>query len=412
MRPPAGLSDATLLERVQKACFSYFWDHAHPACHLARDRSTRDVVAIGGSGMSLMCHLIAHQRRWVGRRELTRRLGVMLEFLKKAERLHGMWGHFANGGTGAIVPFYGFDDGADLQETALLAAGLICVRQYFAGGTAREKRLSVLADELWRGIDWASHLQPTDDALYWHWSPNHGFAMKHWITGWNECLIAYLLAAASPTHQVPDTCYFKGWTAGQDFFNGNSYYGLKLPLGPPKGGPLFFAHYSFLGIDPRDLRDSFADYHLQNLNHTLINRAYCIENPKGFAGYGPDCWGLTASDSIEGYAPHEPRLDLGVIAPTAALSSMPYTPELSLRFLRHLLAEHPDVWGEWGFRDAFSPSTGWIAQATLAIDQGPIIIMIENHRTQLMWKLMMSAPEIASALTRLEFASPWLTAGV
>ena len=409
MRPDPGLDEAALLEAVQRAGFAYFWDHAHPDCHLARDRSTRDVVSIGGSGMGLMCLIVACRRGWIKRQKIVGQLLVMLRFLGDAERHHGVWGHFVNGGTGRIETFSPLDDGADLVETAFLAAGLLCLRQFFCGDGAEDRQIRALADGLWRGIDWTAHLQPGEQPLFWHWSPRHGFAMNHRIEGWNECLIVYVMACASPTHRIAPEHYSKGWTGGNAFRNGKTYFGHDLPLGPAGGGPLFFAHFSFLGLDPRGLADAYADYWHQNRNQCLINRAYCIANPRHFAGYGAECWGLTASDSVTGYAAHAPDLDLGVIAPTAALASMPYTPEYSQQVLRHLLSSLPGLWGDWGFRDAFSPQAGWMAEATLAIDQGPIVIMIENYRSALMWNLLMSAPEIRTGIARLQFTSPWLS---
>jgi hypothetical protein len=405
------IDDETLLEEVQRATFRYFWDLAHPACGLALDRSTRDVVAIGGSGMALMCIIIACQRGWITRAKGVERLILMLRALAKAERHHGIYGHFINGNSGRIKPFSPLDDGADLVETALLAQGLLCVRQYFTGAGEEERWLRATANELWRGMNWKAHLRQAEEALTWHWSPKHGFKMNHKINGWNECLLVYVLAHGSPTHPVGAASYDKGWTSSEHFRNRNPQYGYGLQLGPPYGGPLFFAHYSFLGIDPRGLADRHADYWRQNVEHTLINRAYCMENPRNFAGYGPDCWGLTASDSTVGYAAHAPDLDLGVIAPTAALSSMPYTPQLSKRVIRHLLREHKHLWRDWGFRDAFSVEEGWRAEASLAIDQGPIVIMIENYRTGLMWDLLMSCPEVRAGLSGLGFTSPWLELG-
>lgn len=409
MTPDPRLDNDALLDAVQRACFSYFWDHGHPTSYLSRDRSTRDVCAIGGTGMGLMCIIAACARGFVSRGQAVARLTAMIDFLAGAERHHGVWGHFIDGATGRIAPFSKLDDGADLVETALLAVGLICARQFCDGSTAAETHLRSVANRLWHEIDWRAHRRPGEDSLFWHWSPRHGFAMNHRITGWNECLIVYLLACASPTHAVPRSAYHKGWTAGGPFRNGKSYYGLDLPLGPDYGGPLFFAHYSFLGLDPRGLIDRYADYWRQNRQHALINRAYCEANPKSFKGYGADCWGLTASDTIDGYTAHAPDNDRGVISPTAALASMPYVPELSLRALRHFLIHYPQAWGEWGFRDAFSPQFDWVAEATLAIDQGPIAIMIENHRSALLWKLFMSAPEVQRGLARLGFDSPWLT---
>jgi hypothetical protein len=230
--------------------------------------------------------------------------------------------------------------------------------------------------------------------------------MNHAIQGWNECLITYLLAASSPTHPIRPEVYHRGFATGPTFLNGRRYDGIALPLGPEGGGPLFFAHYSFLGLDPRGLRDRYADYWEQNRAHTLINRAYCIVNPKGFAGYGEDCWGLTASDSLHGYCGHSPTDDRGVISPTAALSSYPYTPRESLAALRHFAALGDRLWGEYGFRDAFSHSEDWYAGSYLAIDQGPIVCMIENHRSGLLWRLLMSSADVRRGLAALGFSHP------
>lgn len=406
MRPAPAWTDGKLLEAVQRGCFRYFWDHGHPVSHLSRDRSTRDVVTIGGTGMGLMCMIAAAENGWKPRAAIAERIGIMLQALEAAEHHHGVWGHFIEGASGHILPFSDKDDGADLVETAFLAMALLCLRQYFTKRSRRETEIRNRADRLWRRIDWTAHLRDGHEALFWHWSPRHGFAMNMPIVGWNECLIVYVLAAASPTHRVPLGAYHNGWTSGRDFINGKRFHGIDLPLGPTSGGPLFFSHYSFLGLDPRGLSDRYADYWTQNLHHTLINRAHCIANPKGYVGYGENCWGLTASDSTVGYAAHAPDNDLGVIAPTAALSAMPYTPERSLATLRHLLEAHPKLWGPWGFRDAFCPDGSWMADTVLAIDQGPIIAMIENHRSGLLWSLFMSAPEIRPALDDLGFAPP------
>jgi hypothetical protein len=188
--------------------------------------------------------------------------------------------------------------------------------------------------------------------------------------------------------------------------NGKSFYDYTLPVGSDYGGPLFFAHYSFLGLDPRNLQDAYADYWQQNEHHTRINRAYCIDNPQQYAGYSENNWGLTASDNHLGYAAHSPAHDLGVITPTAALSSFPYTPEASmdaLHFFYYTLGDR--LWGEYGFYDAFNVTEGWYAGSYLAIDQGPIIIMIENYRTALLWELFMSVPEVWQGLEKLGFTS-------
>ena len=255
---------------------------------------------------------------------------------------------------------------------------------------------------LWRGVEWDWYTRG-ETVLYWHWSPVHGWAMNHPIRGWNECLVTYLLAASSPTHAIGPAVYHRGFAEGPAFLNGRPYYGMTLPLGPDGGGTLFFAHYSFLGIDPNGLSDRYADYWRQNRAHTLVNRAYCIANPKGFAGYGADCWGLTASDSIDGYVGHSPTDDRGVITPSAALSSYPYTPNESLAALRHFAALGERLWGAYGFRDAFSHAADWYAPSYIAIDEGPIVVMIENHRSRLLWRLLMGCPEVQRGLAALGF---------
>jgi hypothetical protein len=263
---------------------------------------------------------------------------------------------------------------------------------------------------LWQDVEWSWYAREGGDALYWHWSPNNGWTLDLPIRGWNECLITYLLAVAAPRHAVDPMAYHRGFAAGRDFLNGHSYYGIPLSLGPPFGGPLYFAHYSFAGIDPRGLADGYADYWQQNLHHVRINHAHCMRNPHGYAGYGAACWGLTSSDDVQGYAAHAPDRDTGTLSPTAALASMPYAPQESLAAMRCFLTRYGErVWGRYGFVDAFCETRDWFADTFLAIDQGPIIIMIENHRTQLLWRLFMSAPEVAAGLRALGFDSPHLT---
>jgi hypothetical protein len=409
-------SDEDLLDLVQRQTLGYFWDFAHPVSGLARERSNpvagydfRETVTSGGSGFGVMTLLVGAARGFLARKAVLERIGRIVDFLRRAETHHGVFPHFLQGATGATIPFSEKDDGGDLVETAFLVAGLLCARQYFSGPAAAEARLRAAIDALWRGVEWDWHRRDGRDVLYWHWSPRHGWAMDHAITGWNECLIAYVLAAASPTHAVPPEVYHRGWTASPVFRNGRSYHGIELPLGPPQGGPLFFAHYSFLGLDPRGLRDRYADYWAQNRAHTLINRAHCIANPGGFEGYGATCWGLTACDGDAGYGAFCPENDRGVIAPTAALSSMPYTPGESMAVLRHFYRDlGRELWRACGFVDAFNRSRGWVAGGTLAIDQGPIVVMIENHRSGLLWDLFMSCPEVRAGLRRLGFESPRL----
>ena len=412
----ATLSDHALLDLVQRQTLSYFWDFGHPASGMARERSNPDAnydyldtVTSGGTGFGIMAMLAGAARGFLPRGDVLKRVATITAFLEGMERYHGVLPHFISGATGRVIPFSPQDDGGDLVETAYLMAGLLCARQFFSGAAPDEAALRAAIDRLWHGVEWNWYRRDGGNVLFWHWSPRHGWAMNHAITGWNECLITYVLAAASPTHAIPPTVYHDGWTASPVFRNGRSYHHIPLPLGPPQGGPLFFSHYSFLGLDPRGLRDRYADYWAQNRAHTLINRAHCIANPHGFEGYGPRCWGLTACDGDAGYGAFCPENDRGVIAPTAALSAMPYTPDESMAALRHFYEElGAKIWQRHGFVDAFNATRGWIAGSNLAIDQGPIVVMIENHRSGLLWDLFMSGPEVRVGLRRLGFESPWL----
>ena len=416
MRKGIELPDAELLDLVQRQTFRYFWDFAHPVSGLARDRGERDatsggdVISIGGSGFGVMALIVGVERGWITREEGLARLLTITGFLEKATCYHGMFPHFLNGTTGQTIPFSRKDDGSDLVETAYLIAGLLCARQYFAGDGAEEKLLRGRIDWLWREVEWDWHTRGGLNVLFWHWSPNSGWSTEHEVRGWSECLIAYVLAVSAPRYPIRPDVYHRGWAEARHFLNRRPYYGIELPLGPDFGGPLFFAHYSFLGLDPHGLKDRYADYWEQNVRHSLINYEHCVRNPNGFAGYGPDCWGLTSSDNDHGYVDHSPTNDRGVISPSAALSSMPYTPEHSLRALRYFHGElGSKLWGQYGFADAFNPTTGWVAGTHLAIDQGPIVIMIENYRTGLLWRLFMSCPEIRDGLRRLDFTSPHLS---
>jgi hypothetical protein len=404
----AALPDEALLEELQKQTFRFFWEGAEPVSGLARDRNRQSadtgdsLVAVGGSGFGLMALVAAVERGWVSRAAATERLSRMLDALERAVRYHGVYPHFMDGASGATIPFGPLDDGGDLVETSFLMMGLLTARRYFDQPDEADLRARITA--LWNGVEWDWYVQPGQQVLTWHWSQRHGFAMNHAIRGWNECLITYVLAAASADHAIAPEIYGRGFCTGPDYRNGSSYQGITLPLGPHLGGPLFFAHYSFCGLDPRALSDAHADYWEQNVAQTRTNLAYCIANPHRFAGYGADCWGLTASDDPSGYDAHAPNNDNGTISPTAALSSFPYAPRDAMRALRHFLAAYGDrIWGRYGFTDAFNPTRGWFADTFLAIDQGPIIVMIENYRSGLLWKLFMSVPEVRHGLARLEF---------
>lgn len=415
--------DSMIFLEVQKATFQYFWDGAEPKSGLARERVHLDgnypqndqmVVTSGGGGFGVMALLIGAERGFVSRKAVVERLERIMQFLENADRFHGAWPHWWNGETGKVKPFSKKDDGGDLVESSFMAQALICVREYFQKGNKRERKLAVRADALWKAIDF-NHYRNGKNVLYWHWSPNYGWEMNFPVSGYNECLIMYILAVASPTHGVPVEVYHEGWAKNGKIKKDTSAYGLSLQLthngAPVYGGPLFWAHYSYLGLDPRRLKDRYADYWKENTNQSLINYRWCVENKLGFKGYGTDSWGLTSSYSVKGYSGHAPgeKRDKGVIAPTAALSSMPYTPKESMAAMRNWYTNKKgQLFGQYGFYDAFSDTEQWYPQRYLAIDQGPIVVMMENYRSAFIWNLFMSAPEIQTALRKLEFQSPWL----
>jgi hypothetical protein len=417
-RPYPRLTDDELLETVQRQTFRYFWEGAHPVSFLARDRTFTtsdpedDKVTTGGTGFGVMAIIVAVERQWVTRAEALKRLGGMLDVLEIATCYHGVYPHFMNGVTGATIPFWRKDDAADLVETSFLFQGLLCAKQYFDRDTAEERRLRGRINFLWHEVEWSWHTQGGRKVLYWHWSPNNGWSLDHEIRGWNECLITYVLAASAPRYDIDADTYHKGFANGRDFLNGKSYCDIDLPLGPAFGGPLFFTHYSFLGLDPRGLKDRYADYWEQNVRHVRINYQHCVRNPHGYKDYGKGCWGLTASDDPDGYAAHAPDNDNGTISPTAALASFPYAPKEAMRALRHFMKKGDRLWGRFGFVDAFNDKRNWHAGTFLAVDQGPIIVMIENYRSGLLWDLFMSIPEIQAGLRKLGFSSPHLDAPV
>ena len=409
------MTDDQLLDMVQEYTFRYFWEFAHEASGMARERNTSgNTVTSGGSGFGIMSIPVGIERGFITREEGIARTLKILDFLSTADRFHGAWSHWINGNTGKVIPFSSKDNGGDMVETAFMAQGLLAIRQYFDEDTPDEQQIVQLATELWEGIEWDWYRRNDSPSIYWHWSPSDNWEMNMTVTGWNEAAIVYLLAVASPTHGVPASMWNTGWAKNSNYTNGKSFYGYPLFVGKDYGGPLFFAHYSFLGFDPGDKADEYANYFDQNRNHSLVQQAYCEANPKGFTGYSANCWGLTASDDPDGYMAHEPysSRDNGTITPTAALSSFPYTPDESMLALKHFYRELGDkTWGWMGFFDAFNQQRDWWTNSYLAIDQGPIILMIENHRSRLLWDLFMSNPEIQPMMEAIGFFDAPNTAG-
>lgn len=401
------LPDSVLLDMVQRQTFRYFWDYAHPTSGLARERyGSADVVTTGGSGFGIMSIMVGVERKFITRADAVARMIKILTFLStKAQRFHGAFSHWLHGYTGKVIPFSEKDDGGDLVETAFLIQGLLAARQYYDADNADEKSIRDMITAIWEAVEWDWYRKDQGNYLYWHWSPTYGWEMNFPLRGPNETMITYLLAIASPTHPIPASLYHSGWAGSPNYLNGRSFYGIPLYVGWDYGGPLFFAHYSFLGFDPRHKRDAYTNYFINNRNHALIHHAYSVQNPKKFPGYDGDTWGLTASDDpLVGYLAHEINNDNGTIAPTAALASMPYTPTESINALKSFYYEYgSNLWGQYGFKDAFNLKQYWFANSYLAIDQGPIIVMIENYRSQLLWKYFMANPEIQPMLDTVGF---------
>ena len=402
------ISDDSLLTLVQKKTFDYFWSYAHPTSGLARERfGSGETVTSGGSGFGIMTIPVAIERGFITRAQGYERMNKIVNFLNASttDKFHGAFPHWINGTTGKVIPFSTKDDGADLVETSFLMQGLLTVQSYFKNGTTAEKAMCNTIQTLWENVDWTWFQQNGQQKLYWHWSPNYGWDMNMPISGWNEGLIVYVLAASSPTHAITKSVYDSGFARNGAMKNGNTFYGVTLPLGEDNGGPMFFAHYSFLGLNPTHLSDAYANYLTQNTAHAKINYNYCVANPKGQYGYSSNCWGLTASDIQNGYTASSPNNDVGVIAPTAALSSFPYTPTESMQALHFFYYTLGDkLWGDYGFKDAFNLNTRWFADSYLAIDQGPIVVMIENYRTGLLWNLFMQNTNVQTGLTKLGFS--------
>ncbi len=417
--PQPTITDEELLDLTQKETLKYFTKFAHPNSGAARERYHPDnpdksaqVVTSGGSGFGLMSLIVGIERGFISRDEGITQINKILSFFENADRFHGAWPHWLNGDTGRVIPFSTKDDGGDIVETAFLAQGLITVYEYLKDGTDTEKAIAKKADELWKGVEWNWYTNSKPELL-WHWSPNYGFEINLRLSGYNETLITYILAASSPEYAIEKEVYEKGWANNGAIKSSATQYGYPLVLkhvgGSNLGGPLFWAHYSYLGLNPKNLNDQYADYWQLNVSHTMINNQYCIKNPKNFKDYGKDCWGLTASYTRKengniGYKAHKPANDSGVISPTAAISSIPYAPEESLNAMHYFYKHKDKLLGPAGFYDAFSPQYDfWVAKAYLAIDQGPQIIMIENYRTGLLWKLFMQNENVKAGLSKLGF---------
>ncbi|MFT3993303.1 MAG: glucoamylase family protein [Dysgonomonas sp.] len=414
------MTDEELLTMVQEASFRYYWDGAEPHSGLALENipGRQNMIATGASGFGLMAIITGVERGFITRDQAIERFKKIVTFLQQTDTFHGGYPHFVDGTTGKVEPFFGNkDNGADMVETSFLFQGLLTARQYFNKNTDDERYIRNTITKLWEHIDWSWYKKTKDSKyLYWHWSPDKEWIINHQLIGWNETMITYLLAIASPKHSIGKSMYYSGWASqeqiaqdyradwgqtrdGSMYLNGNTYYGVKLDVGVSNGGPLFFIHYSYMGFDPRGIKDKYVskDYFDNFRNIALINYRYCVENPKKQLGYGADNWGLTASDGPWGYRAAEPveHQDVGTMAPTGALASFPYLPEQSMNALKHYYRDYGHfLWGEYGFRDAFNLNENWCANIYMGLNQAPVTVMIENYRTGLIWNTFMKDPDI------------------
>ncbi len=418
------MSDEELLEMVQEAAFRYYWDGENKDSGMAVEvlPGNHNQIAVGASGFGIMAIITGIERGFISREDGRKRLIKILNFLERAPRFHGVWPHYLNGETAQIIPAAGkYDNGGDLVETAFLMQGLLTARQYFGQNNADEIFIKDKITEFWREIEWDWY-RPTKDSdfLYWHWSPDHGFRIKHPLIGWNETLMPYLLGIASPTHPIPPSMWHTGWAGKSDFaakyretwshssdgnrfINGKTYYGEKLEVGTVFGGDLFFTHFSFMGFDPRGKRDLYTNYFKNNRAIAKIQYNYAIANPNNHIGYGPYAWGQSVGINA-GSGRTEPARDIGTLTISGAISSMPYTPQESIRALKHFYRVHgKHIWGTYGFADGFNQSKDWYHEVYMGLNAAPMVVMIENHRSGLIWKNFMANPEIAPALEKIGF---------
>ncbi|MFT3682231.1 MAG: glucoamylase family protein [Ferruginibacter sp.] len=420
------MADDELLSMVQEASFRYYWDGAETYSGLAKENipGRHSMIASGASGFGVMALITGAARKFITRKEAVDRFVKIVNFLEKAETFHGAYPHFIDGASGKVEPFFGTrDNGADLVETSFLMQGLLAARQYFSGNDPDEKLIRYKINSIWQKVEWSWFRQrPNSLFLYWHWSPDQAWVINHNLIGWNETMVTYLLAIASPTYPVPPNMYYSGWANqgktgqqyrsgwggtrdGSMYSNGKTYYGVKLDVGVSNGGPLFFTHYSYLGYDPHFITDKYTNYFTNNKNIATINYKYCVANPNHYKAYGDSAWGLTASDGPFNYSADEPvkTRDYAKLAPTGAISSFPYLPKEAMKALKNYYYNYGSfLWGEYGFKDAFDLTNNWCSEIYMGLNQAPMTVMIENYRTGLIWKLFMSSPEIKEGLKKLE----------
>jgi len=389
-----------VMDEQEQKVVNLFFQGAEPNSGMAyNDPSRKSVMATGATGFGIMTLIAGVERGWISREDAANHIVKIVRFLKKAERYEGAWAHWYNV-KGEIVPFGNQNDAGEIIETTFMMGGLLTACEYFNGSSEAEKEIRTTTNEFWNTINWSHFVK--DGKFYWIWHRDTG-KYELPISGWNETLLAYILAMAAPAgHDVPVSVYKSCWQGSKNFYHaGREYYGYPLPLGGNYGEALFLAHYSMFGMDPRKMEDSYCFYWQQNQNHTMINRHYCInEAPEEYA-YDANNWGLTACagcGSHPDYVARQPQNDDGVISPAAALGSFPYTPFYSTQVMLNLKSKYPAINGKYGFYASYCPAEKATAKNYLSMEQAPIAIMMENYRSGLLWSLLMKNEHVQRGL--------------
>ena len=418
------------LDQLQRAAFGYFLRAVNPANGLVADTSRENSPAsLAVVGFALSAYPVAVQRGWMARADAVKRSLSVLRFFRDSDQsgspeatgYKGFYYHFLDMRTGARV----WRSELSMIDTALLIAGALTAGRYFAANTHEETELRELVETLYLRVDWRWSLDGAATICH-GWKPECGFLNYGW-DGYNEAIVLYVLAMGSPTHPLKDDCY-EAWTATYQWEN---LYGYDFLY----AGPLFVHQFSHAWIDFRGIRDRFmrekrCDYFENSRRATEVQREYARRNPHGFAGYDENCWGFTACDGpshqlpelanerrrLFGYAargvPYGP--DDGTLSGWAALASLPFAPEIALGAARTMLQRYPEMLSAQRYASSFNPTLAsadrgaWVSAGHFGLDQGIVVMMIENHRSQLIWQLMRDCPYVGTGLRRAGFRGGWL----
>jgi hypothetical protein len=395
------------VSEVQEAAVRFYFEEAHPVSGLSQEGAPGwgDTSAVGSTGMGMANIIVGVHRGFVTREQGVALALKMLRFLdQKTETQAGAFAHWMDGTTGAARKFGSNGTAADLVETSFLIQGAILLREYFNGSSAEEREIGAIATRLAAEVQWPQFMvdQPTGPVMMWHWDSVVGPGELP-IRGFHEGMMPYILGIGSQTYPIPAKSFYTGWYHPQhQLGTTRTDFGIEHGLGRGIGWPLFFAHYSHIGFDPRVIRYKGKTYFEHFVDATKVHEAYARSRASEFKGYDT-VWGLAASTSPDGYKAHRPgKDDSGTIATTAALSSMPYLPDAVLNCMESMYLDYGSrIWGCYGFYNAFNPTRDWVGEKYIGIELGPIAPMIENHRSGLLWRLFMQAPEVQRALERL-----------